>query len=107
MASHHDDVLNNGFTIAANIYTTREVEAIIKTIEQADPSNEAFRKTEDLFAIRQFLKEVPQVLPLIFNRNLKVLIADLFGDEYFAVKSIYFDKPERSNWFVVWHQDLN
>jgi ectoine hydroxylase-related dioxygenase (phytanoyl-CoA dioxygenase family) len=23
-----------------------------------------------------------------------------------VVKSIYFDKPEQSNWFVAWHQDL-
>jgi ectoine hydroxylase-related dioxygenase (phytanoyl-CoA dioxygenase family) len=23
-----------------------------------------------------------------------------------VVKSIYFDKPEKSNWFVAWHQDL-
>lgn len=28
------------------------------------------------------------------------------GGDYFVVKSIYFDKPERSNWFVAWHQDL-
>jgi ectoine hydroxylase-related dioxygenase (phytanoyl-CoA dioxygenase family) len=30
----------------------------------------------------------------------------LFGDGYFVTKSIYFDKPELSNWFVAWHQDL-
>jgi len=30
----------------------------------------------------------------------------LFGPDYFLVKSIYFDKPEQSNWFVAYHQDL-
>lgn len=25
---------------------------------------------------------------------------------YFVVKSIYFDKPESSNWYVSYHQDL-
>jgi ectoine hydroxylase-related dioxygenase (phytanoyl-CoA dioxygenase family) len=59
-----------------------------------------------LFAIRQFLKELPQVVPLIFNSNLKTLIHALFDSNYFVVKSIYFDKPELSNWFVSWHQDL-
>ena len=101
---HH--ILNDGFTIVENVYTDNEVECIVVLIEQADPSNPTFRKTDDLFAIRQFLKEVPQVLPLIFNAKLKVLINNLFGDKYFAVKSIYFDKPELSNWFVAWHQDL-
>lgn len=28
------------------------------------------------------------------------------GDHYFVVKSIYFDKPETSNWYVSYHQDL-
>ncbi|MDB4918635.1 phytanoyl-CoA dioxygenase family protein [Mucilaginibacter sp.] len=34
------------------------------------------------------------------------MIRNLFGEQYFVVKSIYFDKPEKSNWFVAWHQDL-
>ncbi|HKZ67018.1 MAG TPA: hypothetical protein VJ111_11700 [Chitinophagaceae bacterium] len=56
--------------------------------------------------IRQFLKEVPQATELIFNERLNTLIAEIFGDEFFVVKSIYFDKPESSNWFVAYHQDL-
>lgn len=106
LTTHHQHILNKGFTIAEGIYTHDEVKSIITAIEQADPSNPAFRKTDDLFAIRQFLKEVPQVLPLLFNGHLKTMISNLFGDGYFAVKSIYFDKPELSNWFVAWHQDL-
>ena len=50
--------------------------------------------------------EIPGIEPLIFNDKLEAIIADLFGAGYFAVKSIYFDKPEKSNWFVAWHQDL-
>lgn len=30
----------------------------------------------------------------------------MFGENYFTVKSIYFDKPEKSNWYVAYHQDL-
>ena len=59
-----------------------------------------------MFAIRQFLKEVPAAQEIVFNGSLKQLIDELFGDEYFVVKSIYFDKPESSNWFVSYHQDL-
>ncbi|MGF7038708.1 phytanoyl-CoA dioxygenase family protein [Mucilaginibacter lappiensis] len=106
IARHQDNIFNDGFSIVDDIFTGDEVKSIITAIEQADPSNSTFRKTDDLFAIRQFLKEVPQVLPLIFNSNLKALINNLFGDGYFTVKSIYFDKPELSNWFVAWHQDL-
>ncbi len=76
------------------------------TIEQVDTSKPTFRKSTDLFAIRQFLKEIPETAKLIFNNNLKTVVRQLFGDDYFVVKSIYFDKPETSNWFVSYHQDL-
>jgi ectoine hydroxylase-related dioxygenase (phytanoyl-CoA dioxygenase family) len=97
---------NNGFTTVENIYSSDEVEQILATIEQVDISKPTFRKSTDLFAIRQFLKEIPQTAKLIFNDNLKTIVRQLFGDDYFVVKSIYFDKPETSNWFVSYHQDL-
>lgn len=104
--NHRDDITTNGFTILSDIYTTDEIDAIIATINKVDQSYPTFRKTDDLFAIRQFLKEVPGVKERIFNDKLKSVIYDLFGEQYFIVKSIYFDKPEKSNWFVAWHQDL-
>jgi ectoine hydroxylase-related dioxygenase (phytanoyl-CoA dioxygenase family) len=106
ITSHQDNMLNNGFTVAEHIFCPDELNAIIEAINQADQSNPTFRKTDDLFAIRQFLKEVPSVKKLIFNNKLKAFIDELFGPGYFVVKSIYFDKPEKSNWFVAWHQDL-
>ena len=103
---HQQEVSKNGFTVIDNIYTDNEVTDLIGIIDKADQSNPTFRKSADLFAIRQFLKEVPEVKPRIFNGKLKQLIDNIFDSGYFAVKSIYFDKPEQSNWFVAWHQDL-
>src|SRR5436305_12670865 len=100
---HLESISNDGFTVIENIYTTTEVENIISVINNADQSDATFRKTDDLFAIRQFLSGLPKVKELIFNNKLKSSIADLFGPDYFVVKSIYFDKPEKSNWFVAWH----
>jgi hypothetical protein len=95
-----------GYIIINDIYSDEEVETIIDLISNTPPVNETFRKTKDLFAIRQFIKEVPRVSRLIFNRKLKALISDLFGADFFVTKSIYFDKPAQSNWFVAYHQDL-
>ncbi|MES2274885.1 MAG: phytanoyl-CoA dioxygenase family protein [Bacteroidota bacterium] len=96
----------NGFTIIDAIYTQEEIRNIIEQIEQVNSDKPTFRVSNDLFAIRQFLREVPGVCPLIFNAKLISIINDLFGDDYFVVKSIYFDKPGLSNWFVAYHQDL-
>lgn len=98
---HHE-----GFAIVNGIYTNKEVSQILAAISEADFTKPTFRKSEDLFAIRQFFKEVPVARKLVLNPNLTQLISNLFGDDFFIVKSIYFDKPGSSNWFVSYHQDL-
>lgn len=103
---HQNNVATNGYTLIDDIYTDLQIAAIIDVIEAADTSRPTFRKINQLFAIRQFLKEMPAVKDLIFTNALNKAIKEIFGDGYFAVKSIYFDKPEESNWFVPYHQDL-
>lgn len=99
-------IVENGFTIIDQVYTSDEVQQIIEEINQADTSKDTFRKSTDLFAIRQFLKEVPAVKSLILNDNLQNIIKQILGTEYFLIKSIYFDKPGNFNWYVAYHQDL-
>ncbi|TWI96725.1 phytanoyl-CoA dioxygenase PhyH [Mucilaginibacter frigoritolerans] len=100
------DLINNGFTIVDEVFTCNEVKVLIDIIDNTDQSGIVFRKTDDLFAIRRFFIEVPGIYSLVFNDRLRSVIKSLFGNDYFVVKSIYFDKPGKSNWFVAWHQDL-
>lgn len=95
-----------GFSMVNNIYTEEEIKQILTVIEAANSDKATFRKSEDLFAIRQFLRELPEIRAIIFNDKLKQILNGVFGDRYFVVKSIYFDKPEKSNWYVAYHQDL-
>lgn len=97
---------NNGFAVVNEVFSETEITDLLQIIAGIDTSRPTFRKTNDLFAIRQFLKEVPETLTIIFNERLTSLIHSVFGEDYFVVKSIYFDKPEDSNWFVAYHQDL-
>ncbi len=103
---HKQSIVENGFVILEGVYTSTEVDDLIDTINRADSSNPNFRKSKDLFAVRQFFKEMPETIQLIFTEKLCSIIDDLFGKGFFVVKSIYFDKPENSNWFVAYHQDL-
>lgn len=100
------DIDNDGYAIINGVYSKPEIDAIVSVINNADKSSQAFRKTNDLYAVRQFLKEVPDVIPLLFSDRLKMLLLQFFGNNNFVTKSIYFDKPEQSNWFVSYHQDL-
>lgn len=103
---HRQQLFDNGFSVMENIYSDEEIQNILTIIDQTDSSNETFRKTNDLFAIRQFLREIPTVIDLIFTENLKSVMKEIIGEDFFVVKSIYFDKPETSNWYVPYHQDL-
>lgn len=106
---HIEEINSEGFAIIDNVYSENEIEKIISEIEKVAENkteNSTFRKSEDLFSIRQFHKEIPETLNVIFNQNLREIIKLNFGENYFITKSIYFDKPEKSNWFVAYHQDL-
>lgn len=96
----------NGFAVLDNFYSKTERNAMVAMIENAVTDKPVFRRSNDLFAIRQVLKEIPALAEIVFNQKLKQLIAAGFGENYFVSKSIYFDKPGNSNWFVAWHQDL-
>ncbi|MFB9110446.1 phytanoyl-CoA dioxygenase family protein [Flavobacterium gyeonganense] len=104
-----DQIDSQGFAIINNVYNENEINTLISLIDdttQNNPENRTFRKSQDLFAIRQFHNEIPETLPFIFNQKLLDIIKTNFGENYFITKSIYFDKPEKSNWFVAYHQDL-
>lgn len=97
MIHHKKEIEENGFTVINHVFTSEETEQLINVIQQADHTKETFRKTKDLFAIRQFLKEIPAAASLILTQKLSAIISQLFGDDYAVVKSIYFDKPGTSN----------
>ncbi|PHQ29129.1 phytanoyl-CoA dioxygenase family protein [Leeuwenhoekiella nanhaiensis] len=97
------ELAKNGFSIINNFYTAEEVDEILKCIETSEQTGDSFMKTRDLFAIRQLIKNIPDLKKLIFNSNLLTLL----GSDYFLTKAIYFDKPSQSNWFVAYHQDLS
>ncbi len=106
MQEKKDAITGEGFAVVENIYSKQEVAQIIEAINRLNSSSPTFRKSKDLFAIRQFFNEAPEISSLIFSDKLVNIIAEIFGSGYFVTKSIYFDKPKESNWFVAYHQDL-
>ncbi|RAI99378.1 phytanoyl-CoA dioxygenase PhyH [Chitinophaga skermanii] len=87
------------------IYTRVECAQLMAAIEEAT-QNERFRRSNELFAIRRFLHEVPAAWGILNNAALQDVLASLSTGKLRPVKSIYFDKPGGSNWFVSYHHDL-
>ncbi len=78
----------NGYSVLANLYTNNEVDQILNCIENAEQNGTSFLKTKDLFAIRQLIKNVPELSTLLFHKKLTELLADLSKSEYFLTKAI-------------------
>lgn len=77
--------------------------SIIKDIENILASY--FNKNTDVdqYAIRKLFQVIP-ALQVLFELPI---IKELRKKGYFLTKSIYFNKPALSNWFVSYHQDLS
>ena len=92
-----DKIGEIGFEIINNVYSGTEIDSIKSEIAKSKLSN--------TYGVRKFLLGKPELQKLIFAERLKeILKSKLPG--YFVIRSIYFNKPPKANWFVNWHQDL-
>lgn len=97
---------DEGFAVLPDFYAPAEVAALLRAVESAAGDGANFRRSQEVFAIRELLKEIPGLGPLLDSAALRELLAGLFPAGCHLVKAIYFDKPAGSNWLVAWHQDL-
>ena len=96
---------DQGFAVANNVYSRDEVNEMVALIESKRSKSSNHRIQKEVFAIRNFLNEYPELTGPLWNDNLVELVNQTGDSSYENVKSIYFDKPPSSNWVVGWHQD--
>lgn len=106
LISHQTAIARHGFTVIDNVLSSTACEAIARSIQSARNESPLFRQSADLFAVRQVFKTVTSLQEQVLTPEVRNILQALFGGGYFVVKSIYFDKPGASNWFVSYHQDL-
>jgi ectoine hydroxylase-related dioxygenase (phytanoyl-CoA dioxygenase family) len=95
-----------GFEILNEFYSDQEIGQLKQLVDGSNTDKPTFRRANGLFAVRQFFREFPNAFKIVFSAKFIKFLLARFGPEYFVVKSIYFDKPVESNWFVSYHQDL-
>lgn len=100
------DLDDCGFLIIKNVFDKQAIEIIKDAISGQASINEK-EQSKDAYAIRKLIQEIPGLKNKLITPAIRDIIANLFGKDYFMVKSIYFDKPPFSNWFVAYHQDLS
>ncbi|MCU0430976.1 MAG: phytanoyl-CoA dioxygenase family protein [Cytophagaceae bacterium] len=104
---HINEVKQNGFSVVEKCFTPEEVLHMQALLDELPEHHPLIRRSEGLYAIRQVFKLVPALKELVAIRSMINLLEASFQSDCFLVKSIYFDKPPHSNWFVSYHQDLS
>lgn len=95
-----------GYQVIEGVFSKAEVEHIKQTIATHASLRINANGIANIHAIRDFFSEVPDARAMILTKRLTEIVFKYAGPGFFVVKSIYFDKPPESNWFVSWHQDL-
>lgn len=76
-----------------NLYSPAEVAALLQTVTSAPGNAPNFRRSQEVFAIRGLLGEVPALWPLLDTAALRTVMKQLSPNGYHLVKASYFDKP--------------
>jgi len=88
----------NGFEILEDFVSTDIIEAIKEDVNQYDTLSPKYgirSADKKFFTIVQLMKS-----DLLLNKATEIL-----GVKPQVVRVIYFDKTEKNNWLVPWHQD--
>ena len=70
----------DGFEIVKNFFSGEQVNRILQIIDNCRNDSPTFRKSQALFAIRQFINEVPDVYHIIFTPDFKSLLNERVGE---------------------------
>lgn len=93
MATTLNQIEQAGFAIAPQCL---DDEAVGRLCTHFDGTQESQRN----------LLSVPIVRQLATSKTVRQLAETVLGSKCFAARGIFFNKTERSNWKVPWHQDL-
>lgn len=99
------EVERTGFSIVPTVLTDGEVDALLEALHQAQDAEGARRRSGDVFAMRNLLRDVPAVRATAASDAIRALVEPVLGTGAFPVRGIFFDKTAAANWKVVWHQD--
>lgn len=99
--------MEQGFLIVPEVLDEARITAASALLGSIDRDAMGVMAHRDLFAVRDVLGLLPDLLSVVWSPALSALVDRHCGPNAFLTKSIFFDKPAGSNWFVAYHQDIS
>lgn len=97
----------DGFAIIADAIRADWIDRVLSALDRADDDAGRRAKSNQVYAIRNLLRQVPEVAELARSAQVRALVDPIAGTEARVARAIFFDKTPEANWKVAWHQDLS
>ena len=99
---------SDGFCVLENVFDSDSVAVFLNRIETANESDadSALRSRGTIFAARNLIDSIPDLLQLACVTPLHQLLTETLGESYGLVRVLYFDKPSDRSWNLPFHKDL-
>jgi ectoine hydroxylase-related dioxygenase (phytanoyl-CoA dioxygenase family) len=90
-------VTNNGFAVVQDVIDLESVTRLVESIAAL---------SEVAHGVRNLRERSEAVRRLCEDERVLGLARDGIGPNAFVVRTLFFDKNEKANWKVAWHQDI-
>lgn len=104
-----NELADRGFTILADVFNGRQVEALRTELAAALAANESDavrQRAGQVYASRNILELYPPSRTVWRQPLLLDLLRSTLGPNCGLVRGLYFDKPPEKTWALPWHKDL-
>lgn len=96
----------DGFFVLKRALNEKSVLDLITDLSQIKPQQNASRKTEAIYGVRDLLNLSNSIREFSQSTCVRKIAESILGEKAKVVRAIYFDKTADANWKVPWHQDL-
>jgi len=94
----------DGYFVCDEAISQDSVEELRQAIG-AIPQRDEVRRKRSVYGVRNLLEICPAVNSLAASSAIRRFVTPVLGDQAFAVRATFFDKPPEANWSLFWHQD--
>jgi ectoine hydroxylase-related dioxygenase (phytanoyl-CoA dioxygenase family) len=97
------DIAQQGFCLVPKLADDGLIDGVIAALERCETAHS--RRGGQTYGARNLL-QLEQVRTAASAPNLAPHLKSLLGRSFLAVRGLFFDKTDKANWPVPWHQDL-
>ena len=105
---HQSDLQSSGYLLLPSVFCNQTVGMLLSRVDAANvaDSGSALRSRGTVFAARNLIDSIPDLLSSVESPVLSALLSETLGQQYGLVRVLFFDKPSDRSWVLPFHKDL-